>query len=88
MMITVRWEYFITSETSHLGNPCRFCGQDHDAVGIGGCPGRPSPAMLSDAIDALLACSQGRAFTLERLEAQAILDVLETMNPYGTFEEE
>ena len=81
-----KWDYFVNRETSHRGDPCRFCGQDHDAVSIGRCPGRPSPAMLRYAIDALLACSQGRAFDLERLEAQAILDVLETMNPYGTFD--
>ena len=25
---------------AHLGDPCQFCGQEHDEVAIGYCPGR------------------------------------------------
>ena len=25
---------------AHLGDPCQFCGQEHDEVAIGSCPGR------------------------------------------------
>ena len=77
------WDRFVQRETSHLGDPCRYCGTAHDAVTVGPCPGRPSPAMLHFAIDALLDCMNGKPFRLLPLEAASIIDVLRTLMPDG-----
>jgi hypothetical protein len=62
--------------TAHRGDPCVWCGTPHDDIEIGQCRAAPSTAMVADALTALEQASFGEPFQLEKLEAQALLEVL------------
>ena len=79
MMFQAKHLAAATKLTSHLRDPCIWCGTPHDEVAVGSCPTAPNLAMVAGALDAIERCSLHKDFELLPLEAHAILEVLQRL---------